>query len=965
MSSSISPSNTTDRAALWSQFLQRWPLESLQNMQLDQYTGVGNQDTFCYWIESRTEDLGSIWGGSAFKFGVYARRDQSDEPTSKGRMQDAKYGWLAKYGATAQDAFLKVRSIIVDIASSARAGQLDAVEMADLGEVTKWKLAFLYQDRNQPCIVPLYKRSRLQMLSGLPAKASCVELQRYLADRRGDIDVLSYGDALLSKALALESQILTTPQALAYLQASERFQVLKPPTENMAGFRTADGRELALAMDNQTPTIYASPGEWLNVVREDLGKVRDYEAGKSRSSSLAANAPALALGNAIVSVTVPTMAVLDRLCEAYDGTDLSAPMSPTRSAMQGSAVYEAPLNQILYGPPGTGKTYATVDAALGILDPDFLAQYGADRSALKSRFDALTREQRVRFVTFHQSFSYEDFVEGLRATTDEETQQLRYEVVDGVFKSICTTAEALAAPQRVIEGSGITVQGHRIWKMSLGDTQGPDAVVYEECLSGGFILLGYGNEVDFTGCATRQEVAARYQRGGITIENAQRDYAVTSVLTFVKQMAKGDLVVVTDGNLKFRAIGEITGDYTFEPHPSLEGYGQRRAVRWLRDYTPSLPYTELMKKKFSQMTLYELQPGSIDLEKLQRLLDDQVAGIGKGGSLQLGPVAGSGYVITKVTDELVELTKPNGNQLPFSRAMLDVLVKGVNSGQISIEDIRAKQAVEKLPGEGLEPFLVNGYPNILAPLVQQLIAQPAGTRSDLERAKSNDARVLIIDEINRGNIARIFGELITLLEPSKRAGAGEALEVVLPYSKQPFSVPKNVHLIGTMNTADRSLTGLDVALRRRFVFKAMPPQPEMLDSTVVDGLVVGQLLRTMNLRIEALLDRDHCLGHAYFMPLRDDPSLARLGNIFRNQVLPLLQEYFFDDWQRIQWVLNDHRKPRELQFVQSTGVNVAELFGAEVNVARSPQIWAVNEHAFTQVGSYLGIVDHAKATGVQ
>lgn len=214
MSSNMPTVNTNDREALWSQFLQRWPLDSLQNMELDQYTGVGNQDTFCYWIESRTEDLGSIWGGSAFKFGVYARRDQSDEPTSKGRLQDAKYGWLAKYGATAQDAFLKVRSIIVDIASSARAGQLDAVEKADLGEVTTWKLAFLYQDRNQPSIVPLYKRTRLQMLSGLAVKESCVELQRYLAARRGDVDMLSYGDALLSKALALESEILTTPQAL-------------------------------------------------------------------------------------------------------------------------------------------------------------------------------------------------------------------------------------------------------------------------------------------------------------------------------------------------------------------------------------------------------------------------------------------------------------------------------------------------------------------------------------------------------------------------------------------------------------------------------------------------------------------------------------------------------------------------------------------------------------------------------
>ncbi|MEE3591218.1 AAA family ATPase, partial [Pseudomonas aeruginosa] len=131
-------------------------------------------------------------------------------------------------------------------------------------------------------------------------------------------------------------------------------------------------------------------------------------------------------------------------------------------------------------------------------------------------------------------------------------------------------------------------------------------------------------------------------------------------------------------------------------------------------------------------------------------------------------------------------------------------------------------------------------------------------------ADSNStARVLIIDEINRGNVSRIFGELITLIEQSKRAGAEEALSVVLPYSKQRFSVPQNVYLIGTMNTADRSLAGLDIALRRRFEFREMPPRPELLDDVRIGGLNVGQLLRTMNQRIEVLLDRDHCLGHAY------------------------------------------------------------------------------------------------------
>jgi 5-methylcytosine-specific restriction protein B len=225
-------------------------------------------------------------------------------------------------------------------------------------------------------------------------------------------------------------------------------------------------------------------------------------------------------------------------------------------------------------------------------------------------------------------------------------------------------------------------------------------------------------------------------------------------------------------------------------------------------------------------------------------------------------------------------------------------------------------------------------------------------------AESSDARVLIIDEINRGNISRIFGELITLIEPSKRAGADEALKVTLPYSKDHFSVPSNVYLIGTMNTADRSLAGLDIALRRRFTFREMPPKPELLKNIFVGELNIAQLLTVMNQRIEMLLDRDHCLGHAYFMPLESEPTLKRLGKIFREQVLPLLQEYFFEDWLRIQWVLNDHRKSAENCFIKQLPFNPGSLFGDQVVLSNQNNQWLINEDAFNRIESFSGIVDH-------
>ncbi|MDD9823437.1 MAG: ATP/GTP-binding protein, partial [Gammaproteobacteria bacterium] len=155
------------------------------------------------------------------------------------------------------------------------------------------------------------------------------------------------------------------------------------------------------------------------------------------------------------------------------------------------------------------------------------------------------------------------------------------------------------------------------------------------------------------------------------------------------------------------------------------------------------------------------------------------------------------------------------------------------------------------------------------------------------------------------NIAKIFGELITLIEPSKRLAAADAATVTLPYSKdeeEPFGVPDNLHLIGTMNTADRSIALLDTALRRRFEFVEMMPQPNHPDiNSDIDGVNCRKLLAAINKRISVLLDREHQIGHSYLIGVRDMTELAR---VFQRRIMPLLQEYFYDDWERIYLVLN-------------------------------------------------------------
>jgi len=191
--------------------------------------------------------------------------------------------------------------------------------------------------------------------------------------------------------------------------------------------------------------------------------------------------------------------------------------------------------------------------------------------------------------------------------------------------------------------------------------------------------------------------------------------------------------------------------------------------------------------------------------------------------------------------------------------------------------------------------------------VDYTIKQQAFYRMDWQQAIDQESvpkYLMIIDEINRGNVAAIFGELITLLEEDKRGGNNEYLSVTLPYSKERLVVPPNLYLIGTMNTADRSVEALDTALRRRFSFTEVVPQPQLLAEAGVDGLNLVEMLSTINHRIELLLDKDHCIGHAYFMGIATsaDPWLA-LQKIFAQKVLPLLEEYFFGATGKIQLVL--------------------------------------------------------------
>jgi len=274
--------------------------------------------------------------------------------------------------------------------------------------------------------------------------------------------------------------------------------------------------------------------------------------------------------------------------------------------------------------------------------------------------------------------------------------------------------------------------------------------------------------------------------------------------------------------------------------------------------------------------------------------------------------------------------------------------------------------------EGLRPVLVDG--NAESGEVQYEI-RPGVFKELCRRARSAPTQrfAMVIDEINRGNISKIFGELITLIEGDKREGAENEVWVTLPYSGDPFSVPSNVDIIGTMNTADRSLALLDTALRRRFEFVPVMPDSRDEPGAPLAGLRVNsgdqvidvpRMLNAINERVAALYDRDHCIGHAYFTGLAKIPDgderLVALQQVFSTRILPLLEEYFFEDWQKIRLVLADNQKPEPAQFVRETANHeddLARLFGSEhgLDSYTTKRGYVLQDAAFSNREAYIGI----------
>lgn len=488
-------------------------------------------------------------------------------------------------------------------------------------------------------------------------------------------------------------------------------------------------------------------------------------------------------------------------------------------------------NMILYGPPGTGKTYNTVNYAVAIIENRSIESIcEEDYETVLERYNNYRKSGQINFTTFHQSYGYEEFIEGIKPTLEEDQDEhLQYKIESGIFKVFCENAQQL----KVTNNNEALEIDSRVWKVSLGGSGMNE--VKDDCFRNNRIRIGW------------DEFGENLTEGEESPSSTVKDI----MYSFYDDMSIGDIVFSLGDEKHIDAIGIITG----EPEwlSDKDRYKRSRQVKWIAKNINEYVYELNGKKKLTQRTVYELKRMS-------------------------------------------------------NASVNEIILKYAQHDQITVEE---------------------NHKNF----------------------------VFIIDEINRGNISKILGELITLIEPTKRIGAPEQIKVRLPYSKIEFGVPQNVYILGTMNTADRSIAMMDTALRRRFRFIEMMPDADLLQGINVDNIDIKHMVQTINKRIEVLYDREHTIGHAYFMGLRNEPTIENLESIFKNAIIPLLQEYFFEDYSKIQLILGDNAKADEFKFILDTHVYANTVFKLNPDIDIPEKKYSIQLAAFKKPASYIEIYE--------
>ncbi len=708
-------------------FQEVWTLEKVKNMTLEEYTNIKkdnpNRDDFTFWIESKLDNLGSIWGGSAFKFGIYRRNDESQKESSSGRLYSQNYAWIAKYGNNENEAFNNIKEKIIQIIQASQDNNLKTIEKIDFGDAIKWKIAFHYQDVKNIKIVNIFSKNVLDLISlnEFKEKLKIYQIHKKLLENKN-----------LSLVKMIEN--IAIPLWNKYGMDSQNYiDKMKNLFSEYLNKKKLDKNTINkyiqvienISKEFLKENLYSCD---LFSFDQNINKLNKNEEFKLKNSN----------GHNMYSSALNYYRAF--LIDYYE-QDI---FITERVQSEESNMKIIPLNQILYGSPGTGKTYHTIDKALEIISKEEKIQIPSedDRINRKKIFDEYVKNGQIVFTTFHQSYGYEEFVEGIKSIidNDENSQEVKYDVKDGIFKELC-----------------------------------------DKSLKNYILSMQNENEIDLD-------------------------------------------------KLIFEFANYINQDFL---------------------------------NKGNEFPL----ENKVSIKKILLNFKDEYRSFSLGGSIK------SPQSLT------IDIIKRD--YLNFK-----------NKKILSFKDIKPKyDSQSDYHGNAIYYFMfynkLKEFENI----------QNEKFKIKKEILKSY---IIIIDEINRGNVSKIFGELITLIEPSKRIGEKEELKVTLPYSGKEFGVPKNVYIIGTMNTADRSITSLDTALRRRFEFIEMMPDVSKL-SMDCEGINLQELLKAINTRIEYLLDREKTIGHAFFISVE---NLEDLKKVFKNKIIPLLQEYFYNDYALIDAVLN-------------------------------------------------------------
>ena len=520
-------------------------------------------------------------------------------------------------------------------------------------------------------------------------------------------------------------------------------------------------------------------------------------------------------------------------------------------------------NLILYGPPGTGKTYKTIVYAVSIVEKRPLNKV---LDEAKRNYDEVFRRYKkykdaglIAFTTFHQSYGYEEFIEGIKPKLNIDTEEY---CLDKIMPQTYKVINNFSFKDKAI-GNEDEVGKDIVYKIE-------DGIFKRFCI----------------------EASKKSKR--VTIINHKHTW---------------DVVVSDEESSECLITNQI-----------------RRIVmkdtKVKKDDTKGISF----KRKESEQ-IFKIMKNIKKEDLILPVLNGDIIAIGY------------------VENEMIEKESIDEYENNLKEPMVDISSKIswiVKNIQISVHDL-----------------IDDEIDNIKLYTADEVKNKLSNKTCPYEVKVSEQPHVLIIDEINRGNISKIFGELITLVEDTKRLGEPEEATAVLPYSGAKFGVPKNLYIIGTMNTADRSIALMDTALRRRFRFVEMLPDSSVLinlNIKYVEDIDIVSMLDAINERIEYLFDREHTIGHAYFKPLTEDPTIVRMAEIFKNAIIPLLQEYFYDDYSKIQLVLGDNAKTDDkYKFILDDYIKVKNVFKGNPDIDLPEKKYTVQTEAFYCAESYKQI----------